>query len=94
MQEVNLTREEGEPLGMHIKGGTDNPGNPLNKDDTGIFISKILPGGAVNRCGLARVSPENSNFVLLLSINYDETTIMTIMDQTLYKFRLECEYYV
>ncbi len=42
---MELTRDEGEPLGMHIKGGVDNPGNPLNKDDSGIFISKILPNG-------------------------------------------------
>lgn len=40
---------------MHIKGGTDNPGNPLDKDDTGIFISKILPSGAVHRNPMLKV---------------------------------------
>ncbi|XP_035705006.1 protein scribble homolog isoform X3 [Folsomia candida] len=52
---IEFNRDEKEPLGMHIKGGTDNPGNPLNKDDTGIFISKILPNGAVHRNALSRV---------------------------------------
>lgn len=52
---MELTRAEGEPLGMHIKGGTDNPGNPLRKNDAGIFISKILPSGAIYRCGMLKV---------------------------------------
>jgi len=50
-----LSRGEGEPLGMHIKGGVDNPGNPLVVEDSGIFISKILPNGAIHRVGLLRV---------------------------------------
>ncbi|ODN01001.1 Protein lap4 [Orchesella cincta] len=61
--EVDLTRAEGEPLGMHIKGGTDNPGNPLRKNDSGIFISKILPNGAISRCGIMKVGMQ------ILSVN-------------------------
>ncbi|CAG7834536.1 unnamed protein product, partial [Allacma fusca] len=52
---VNLHRAEGEALGMHIKGGVDNKGNPMDKDDSGIFISKIVPTGAIHRNGLLKV---------------------------------------
>jgi len=40
---------------MHIKGGTDNPGNPMDKDDSGIFISKILPNGTIHKNGIIKV---------------------------------------
>lgn len=60
---MELTRGDGEPLGMHIKGGTDNPGNPLRKNDAGIFISKILPSGAIYRCGMLKVGMQ------ILSVN-------------------------
>ena len=56
LQVINLERGEGEPLGMHIKGGVDNKGNPLDKDDSGIFISKIVPTGAIHRNGLLKVN--------------------------------------
>jgi ribosomal protein S6E (S10) len=45
---------------MHIKGGTDNPGNPMEKDDAGIFISKILPNGTIHRNGMIKVGLRKS----------------------------------
>ncbi len=57
---MHLSRGEGEPLGMHIKGGTDNPGNPMEKDDAGIFISKILPNGTIHRNGMIKVGLRKS----------------------------------
>ncbi|XP_065213379.1 protein lap4 [Planococcus citri] len=49
-QELTIVREPGEKLGMHIKGGLrGHRGNPLNKYDEGVFISKINSGGAAKR---------------------------------------------
>lgn len=42
---------------MHIKGGLrGHRGNPLNKYDEGVFISKINSGGAAKRDGRLKVS--------------------------------------
>ena len=44
-----------EKLGMNVKGGaTGQPGNPFDKDDEGVFISKINPNGAAARDGRLR----------------------------------------
>lgn len=49
-------KEEGEKLGMHIKGGIrGQKGNPLDKSDEGVFISKINSGGAAKRDGRLKV---------------------------------------
>ena len=41
---------------MHIKGGLrGHRGNPLDKNDEGVFISKINSGGAAKRDGRLRV---------------------------------------
>lgn len=50
-------REEGEKLGMHIKGGLrGHRGNPLDRADEGVFVSKINSGGAAKRDGRLKVS--------------------------------------
>ncbi|CAG2171001.1 unnamed protein product, partial [Oppiella nova] len=44
-----------EKLGMNVKGGaTGQPGNPMDKDDEGVFISKINANGAAARDGRLR----------------------------------------
>lgn len=49
-------KQEGEKLGMHIKGGLrGHRGNPLDKSDEGVFISKINSGGAAKRDGILKV---------------------------------------
>ncbi|XP_042315581.1 disks large homolog 1 isoform X2 [Sceloporus undulatus] len=49
-----ITLERGNSgLGFSIAGGTDNP---HIEDDTGIFITKIIPGGAAAQDGRLRVS--------------------------------------
>uniref|UniRef100_A0A0A9XBE8 Protein lap4 n=2 Tax=Lygus hesperus TaxID=30085 RepID=A0A0A9XBE8_LYGHE len=49
-QELTIVRQDGEKLGMHIKGGLrGHKGNPLDKTDEGVFISKINSGGAAKR---------------------------------------------
>ena len=56
LQELTIYRNEGEKLGMNIKGGLrGHPGNPLDKHDEGVFISKINHGGAARRDGRLKV---------------------------------------
>ncbi|XP_039279782.1 protein scribble homolog isoform X7 [Nilaparvata lugens] len=55
-QKLTIVRGEGEKLGMHIKGGLrGHRGNPLDKTDEGVFISKINSGGAAKRDGRLKV---------------------------------------
>uniref|UniRef100_A0A182N098 PDZ domain-containing protein n=1 Tax=Anopheles dirus TaxID=7168 RepID=A0A182N098_9DIPT len=55
-QEVHIAKQEGERLGMHIKGGLNGQrGNPLDNADEGVFISKINANGAAKRDGRLRV---------------------------------------
>ncbi|XP_026668332.1 protein scribble homolog isoform X8 [Ceratina calcarata] len=54
--ELAITKEPGEKLGMHIKGGLrGQKGNPLDHTDEGVFISKINSGGAAKRDGRLKV---------------------------------------
>ncbi|XP_020284620.1 protein lap4 isoform X3 [Pseudomyrmex gracilis] len=55
-QELVITKEAGEKLGMHIKGGRKGQkGNPFDHTDEGVFISKINSGGAAKRDGRLKV---------------------------------------
>lgn len=55
-QEVRIVKQEGERLGMHIKGGLNGQrGNPLDPADEGVFISKINSSGAAKRDSRLRV---------------------------------------
>lgn len=57
LQELVITKLEGEKLGMHIKGGLRGQrGNPLDPNDEGVFISKINSGGAARRDGKLKVN--------------------------------------
>lgn len=50
-----IEKGETEKLGMHIKGGLQGQrGNPLDKSDEGVFISKINSIGAARRDGRLR----------------------------------------
>ncbi|XP_031338522.1 protein scribble homolog isoform X5 [Photinus pyralis] len=54
-QEIVIEKTENEKLGMHIKGGLQGQrGNPLDKADEGVFISKINSVGAARRDGRLR----------------------------------------
>ena len=58
LQDMTLHRAEGEKLGMNVKGGLrGHPGNPLDKQDEGVFVSKINHGGAAKRDGRLKVGP-------------------------------------
>jgi protein scribble len=49
-------KAENEKLGMHIKGGLrGHRGNPLDRTDEGIFVSKINSGGGARRDGRLKV---------------------------------------
>src|SRR5690606_22959115 len=51
-QELIINKLPTEKLGMNIKGGSrGQPANPLDRDDEGIFISRINPNGAAARDG-------------------------------------------
>lgn len=53
---MTIVKNEGERLGMHIKGGLKGQrGNPIDPNDEGVFISKINSSGAVRRDGRLRV---------------------------------------
>lgn len=53
---MTITKAENEKLGMHIKGGLQGQrGNPLDRSDEGVFISKINSVGAARRDGRLRV---------------------------------------
>ena len=55
-QEMTLQRQPGEKLGMNIKGGLHGlPGNPLDKQDEGVFVSKLHPEGVIPRDGRLKV---------------------------------------
>lgn len=63
-----ITKEAGEKLGMHIKGGRrGQKGNPLDHTDEGVFISKINSGGAAKRDGRLKVN----NIYIFLSSHFD-----------------------
>ncbi|XP_058827333.1 protein lap4-like isoform X8 [Topomyia yanbarensis] len=74
-EEVNLVKQEGERLGMHIKGGLNGQrGNPLDPADEGVFISKINSTGAAKRDGRLRVGMRilEVNGVSLLGATHQE----------------------
>lgn len=55
-QNVIIIKNEGERLGMHIKGGLNGQkGNPLDGNDEGVFVSKINSSGAARRDGRLKV---------------------------------------
>ncbi|XP_050430488.1 protein scribble homolog isoform X6 [Adelges cooleyi] len=74
-QELTIVREANEKLGMHIKGGLrGHRGNPLDKSDEGVFISKINSGGAAKRDGRLKVGMRllEVNDVSLLGVTHQE----------------------
>ncbi|XP_032781897.2 protein lap4 isoform X5 [Daphnia magna] len=76
LQELTIYRNEGEKLGMNIKGGLrGHPGNPLDKHDEGVFISKINHGGAARRDGRLKVGMRllEVNGISLLGASHQES---------------------
>lgn len=74
-QEVTLTKNDGERLGMHVKGGLGGQrGNPVDPTDEGVFISKINSSGAARRDGRLRVGMRilEVNGVSLLGASHQE----------------------
>ncbi|KAK9505211.1 hypothetical protein O3M35_009308 [Rhynocoris fuscipes] len=74
-QDLTIVRQEGEKLGMHIKGGLrGHRGNPLDKSDEGVFISKINSGGAAKRDGRLKVGMRllEVNGISLLGASHQE----------------------
>ncbi|XP_042875532.1 protein lap4-like isoform X13 [Penaeus japonicus] len=75
LKEVIIKKLVGERLGMNIKGGVQgSPGNPLDKSDEGVFISKINSNGAVHRDGRLKVGLRvlEVNEHSLLGITHEE----------------------
>ena len=55
-QEITIMKAPGEKLGISIRGGNKgHPGNPLDRNDEGIFISKVNDAGAAKRDGRLKV---------------------------------------
>ena len=48
--EITVRKEEGEKLGMIVKGGLrGQPGNPHDQSDEGVFCVKVNPGSIASR---------------------------------------------
>ncbi|KAL1123176.1 hypothetical protein AAG570_002263, partial [Ranatra chinensis] len=74
-QDLTILRKENEKLGMHIKGGLrGHRGNPLDRTDEGVFISKINSGGAAKRDGRLKVGMRllEVNGISLLGASHQE----------------------
>ncbi|XP_026318579.1 protein lap4 isoform X4 [Hyposmocoma kahamanoa] len=74
-QDLTITKQEGEKLGMHIKGGLNGQrGNPNDPNDEGVFISKINSGGAARRDGRLKVGMRllEVNGISLLGATHNE----------------------
>lgn len=57
LQEIVISKTDGERLGMHIKGGLNGQrGNPIDPTDEGVFVSKINSIGAARRDGRLKVN--------------------------------------
>lgn len=53
---MHLYKGPGERLGISIRGGAKgHPGNPLDKSDEGIFVSKVNEGGVAFKDGRLKV---------------------------------------
>ncbi|KAG0720959.1 Protein lap4 [Chionoecetes opilio] len=75
LKEVVIKKQVGERLGMNIKGGVQgSPGNPLDKTDEGVFVSKINSNGAVHRDARLKVGLRvlEVNDSSLLGITHEE----------------------
>ncbi|KAJ2947504.1 hypothetical protein O0L34_g17292 [Tuta absoluta] len=74
-QDLTIIKQEGEKLGMHIKGGLNGQrGNPNDPNDEGVFISKINSGGAAKRDGRLKVGMRllEVNGISLLGATHNE----------------------
>ncbi|KAG1666736.1 Protein scribble [Nymphon striatum] len=77
-KEVTINRRPDEKFGMSIRGGIRSkshvPGNPLDSSDEGIFIFKIVSGGAIARDGQLKVGQRiiEVNEMSLLGCSYQE----------------------
>nr|XP_018899878.1 PREDICTED: protein scribble homolog isoform X6 [Bemisia tabaci] len=74
-RELTIVKTDGSKLGMHIKGGLrGHRGNPLDKNDEGVFISKINSGGAAKKDGRLKVGMRllEVNGISLLGATHQE----------------------
>ena len=62
VEDVTLVKSSG-PLGLSIIGGNDHSCVPFGTGEPGIFISKIIPGGAAANTGRLRMGDR------ILSVN-------------------------
>ncbi|KAK3743341.1 hypothetical protein QZH41_013908 [Actinostola sp. cb2023] len=52
LQDITFMKSPGDKLGISIRGGAKgHPGNPFDKTDEGIFISKVTEGAAAHKDG-------------------------------------------
>lgn len=75
LQELIITKQPNERLGMHIKGGLKGlKGNPLDQSDEGVFVTKINGIGAARRDGRLKVGMRllEVNSKSLLGVTHQE----------------------
>ena len=88
LQEITINKKLGEKLGISIRGGAKgHPGNPLDKEDEGIFVSKVTRENYFKfwiKFLELRISQEPVGFdfatfsVLIFIVNYDYVDLSLI----------------
>lgn len=78
-----IEKGDNEKLGMHIKGGLQGQrGNPLDRSDEGVFVSKINSVGAARRDGRLKAG------MRLLEVNGKSLLGKMVSNQTYVFFKL------
>ncbi|XP_071381923.1 protein scribble homolog isoform X6 [Centroberyx affinis] len=87
MQEIVIQKQQGEKLGISIRGGAKgHAGNPFDATDEGIFISKVSSSGAAARDGRLQVGMrilEVSNHSLLGMTHTEAVRVLRAVGDTL-----------
>ncbi|EGT32222.1 hypothetical protein CAEBREN_28393 [Caenorhabditis brenneri] len=70
---INIQRDNSGKLGLSFAGGSKNDPAPNSNGDTGLYVTKVTPGGAADMCGLREGDKLiRANNVNMLTASQDE----------------------